>query len=311
MPFPLILILIPTVLLLLFLAVLLYCFFRIFFSFRKRKEGADSIPKGKIYDPFRDQIITWIESSRRLPRREVSIRSHDGLTLYGYYYEYQKGAPIEILIHGYRGSGERDMSGGIARCFSLGHSALVIDHRASGKSEGHVITFGAKESMDCLRWVDFVVESIDPDAKIILTGISMGAATVMVMASKPLPKNVVGVLADCGYTSTREIIEKVMRDLRLPEKIFYPLARLSAILFGGFDPNKDSPIESMKHTSLPIIFIHGDADDFVPCSMSERNYAACTSEKKRLVIIPHASHALCFPTDQDTYIQALREFFDE
>ena len=299
------------VLLFLFAAGLLYCFLRIFYSFRKKEEPADSIPKGKIYDTHREQILTWIKDSRTLPRREVSIRSHDGLLLRGYYYEYKKGAPIEILIHGYRGSGERDMSGGIFRCFSLGHSALVIDHRASGRSEGHVITFGDKEALDCLRWVDFTVNEIDPDARIILTGISMGAATVMNMASMPLPKNVVGILADCGYTSTREIIEKVMRDLHLPDKLLYPFARLSARIFGGFDPNNGSPIESMKRCQLPIIFIHGDEDDFVPCSMSVRNHEACASEKKRLVIIPHASHALCYPTDKETYVRALREFFEE
>ena len=120
--------------------------------------------------------------------------------------------------------------------------------------------------------MNFAVQNIDKDAKIIITGISMGAATVMMAASKPLPANVVGVLADCGYTSTKDIIKKVIRDMKLPADLLYPFARLGAMLFGGFDPDADSPIASMKRCRLPVIFFHGDADDYVPCSMSEENY---------------------------------------
>ena len=245
-----------------------------------------------------------------MPHRDLEVRSFDGLTLRGKYYEFAKVAPIEILFHGYKGNAERDLSGGIFRCFALGRNALLVDHRASGKSEGHVITFGAKEVRDCLLWVDLVIREIDPQAKIILTGVSMGAATVMMAASRPLPENVVGVLADCGYTSTREIVMKVMTDMGLPARLLYPFARLGAILFGRFDPDRDSPLRSMERCRLPVIFIHGDGDDFVPAAMSERNYAACASARKRLVLTPGAAHGLCFPTDEEGYIEALREFFE-
>lgn len=244
-----------------------------------------------------------------MDRRDVQITSFDGLTLHGKYYEYKKGAPTEILFHGYRGSAERDLCGGVHRCFEIGHNALIVDQRAAGKSGGHVITFGAKECYDCLAWVDFVIQHIDKDARIILTGISMGAATVMMAASMDLPKNVIGVLADCGYTSTKAIIQKVIRDMKLPAKLLYPLVRLGARLFGGFDPDAFSPLESMKKCKLPVIFFHGDTDDFVPCYMSEENYAACAAEQKRLVIIHGAGHGLCFPVNQETYFKELRVFF--
>ena len=172
-----------------------------------------------------------------------------------------------------------------------------------------MITFGVLESRDCLKWIDFVLQSIDPDAKIILTGISMGAATVMIAASMELPPNVIGILADCGYTSTQAIVKKVMRDLHLPPSLLYPPARLAARLLGGFDPDSASPIESMKRCRLPVIFFHGDTDDFVPCSMSEENYAACASEHKRLVIVPNAGHGLCFPVDMQGYLAELDAFF--
>ena len=137
----------------------------------------------------------------------------------------------------------------------------------------------------------------------------MGAATVLTAATLPLPQNVVGVLADCGYTSTREIVKKVMRDMKLPAGLLYPFARLGAILFGHFDPDALSPIESMKKCRLPVIFFHGDTDDFVPCSMSEENYAACTSAHKRLVVVPGAGHGLCFPLEMKSYLAEAGDFF--
>ena len=289
----------------------LVIFLRIFyFPYKKRDLSEFPTPDGEIYDPYKPQMIEWIKEIRAMDHRSVEITSDDGLTLRGKYFEYEKGAPIEILFHGYQGSAERDLSGGVHRCHVLGHSALVVDHRASGRSEGWVITFGAKESLDCLRWVDFVLREIDPEAKIILTGISMGAATVMIASSMKLPPNVIGVLADCGYTSTKDIIKKVIRDMRLPADLLYPFAWLGARIFGRFTPDSPSPIESMKKCTLPVIFFHGDTDDFVPHTMSEENFKACASEKKRLVITKGAGHGLCFPSDMDEYFTAMREFFD-
>ena len=287
------------------------CFLKIFYSSRKkpRVEEEYPTPEGEIYDPYRDQMIQWMKDVRAMPHTDVSVTSFDGLTLRGKYFEYKKGAPIEILFHGYKGTAERDMCGGVYRCFEIGHSALIVDHRASGTSEGKVIAFGVLESRDCLEWVKLVTSEIDKDAKIILTGISMGAATVMTAASFELPPNVIGILADCGYTSTKDIIKKVMRDMKLPADLMYPFARLGAILFGKFDPEAVSPIKSMKKCSLPVIFFHGDTDDYVPCYMSEENYAACTSEHKRLVITKGAGHGLCFPVDMDTYFAELNDFF--
>lgn len=285
------------------------CFVKIFLSRRKPESSEFPIPDGDEYVPYHSQMVEWIKEARSKEHRDVSVVSYDGLTLRGKYYECKKGAPIEILFHGYKGTGERDLSGGVFRCAALEHNALVIDHRASGHSDGRVITFGAKESRDVLTWVDFVINNIDAEAKIIITGISMGAATVMTAATMELPENVVGVLADCGYTSTKDIVKKVMSDMKLPANLLYPFARLGAMIFGGFDPDASSPIESMKKCRLPVIFFHGDADYFVPCYMSEENYNACAAEHKRLVIIPGAAHGLAFPVDREKYLAELEDFF--
>ena len=100
-----------------------------------------------------------------------------------------------------------------------------------------------------------------------------------------------------------------MRDRKLPSNMLYPFARLGAIIFGGFDPDKLSPIKSMKECKLPIIFFHGDVDEYVPCYMSEENYNACVSERKRLVVTKGAGHGLCFVVDTEGYFRELDEFF--
>ena len=289
------------------------CFYRVFYSPKRKLPGPDEydIPDGEIYEAFREDMINWTKMIRSMPHEDLEIKSYDGLTLRGKYYEHHKGAIIEILFHGYGGYSERDLSGGVERCFALGRSAILVDQRGAGHSDGHVVTFGVNERRDCVAWAKFVAEKFGPDTKIVITGVSMGAATVMTVASMELPPNVVGVLADCGYTSTKEIVKKVIRDMKLPANLLYPFARLSARVFGGFDPEESSAIESMKKCKLPIIFFHGDADTFVPCEMSIENHAACTSEKKRLVITEGAGHGLCYPKAPEEYVSEMRSFFGE
>lgn len=287
----------------------LVCFLIAFYVFRQNKEEERyQIPPGDIYAPFKEQMVNWMKELDRMPFEEVSIRSRDGLMLYGKYYEYKPGAPIELMFHGYRGNARRDLCGGVQRCFALGRSALIVDQRTSGKSQGHVITFGIRECEDCLLWTDFMCRKFGPDVKIILTGISMGASTVLLAAGRTLPENVTGVLADCGYTGAKQIICKVIRQIGLPSWLLYPFVRLGAMVYGGFDPEKDAPVEALRRSQVPVIFFHGEKDDFVPCEMSRENYSACAS-RKMLVTVPEAGHGLSFPVDPETYLQALRDFF--
>jgi len=286
------------------------CFYRIFLSHRPKTVPEYPIPEGRIYEVYREQMIAWIKQIRALPHRDVEIRSFDGLTLRGRFYECTPGAPIELMLHGYRGDSERDLSGGVVRAFKLGHSVLLVDHRGSGRSEGKIITFGVNERRDCAAWVDFILREIDPNAKIMLTGVSMGAATVMIASADEYPENVVGVLADCGYTSARAIIKKVIRDMKLPPNILYPFARLGGRIFGRFDIDETSPIEAMKSCRLPVIFFHGDDDDFVPHYMSVENYDACVSENKKMVTIEGAGHGLAYVANPEKYLKELKDFCD-
>lgn len=306
------LILILLALLLMVLGIAYACFRMAFLAKKEPPASPDDypLPPGEIYEPYRDQMIQWMKEVRAMERQDFSITAFDSLTLWGSYYEYSPGAPMEIMFHGYRGSAERDLCGGVQRAFALGRNVLLVDQRTSCRSGGRVITFGVREHRDCLAWVDFCVEHFGPDVKIILTGISMGAATVLLAAGEPLPKNVVGVLADCGYTSAREMIEKTIGEMHLPVKAAYPFVKLGARIFGGFDLEAAVPLEAAKRITVPTIFFHGEADGFVPCDMSRRNYEACSAPKS-LVTVPGADHGLSYPADQAGYLQAVAEFFSK
>ena len=148
------------------------------------------------------------------------------------------------------------------------------------------------------------------DVTVILCGISMGAATVLNAAGNPLPKNVIGVLADCGYSSPADIIKTVIRQMKLPAELAYPFVKLGAKLYAKFDLEALKPIECVKSCKVPVIFYHGEDDDYVPCEMSKLNYDACVTRKK-LVTIPGAGHGLSYVVDPELYLSTLDAFFPQ
>ncbi len=304
-----------SVLLFLCAAVLIiaYLCFRMAFYVPKNRPSSDDVldlPHGEIYEPYREYMERCAANVHAMPHEDLWITSFDGLQLYGRLFECETpDTPIELMLHGYRGSAERDLSGGVERCFKLQHSVLLVDHRGCGKSEGNVITFGIREYRDCLSWLQLLQEKF-PHRKVILTGVSMGAATVLMAAGTDLPENVIGVLADCGYTSPKDIIKVVIRQMKLPPALSYPFVKLGARLYGHFDLEETSPTEALKNCKVPVIFFHGEADAFVPCEMSRINFETCVS-KKMLVTVPGAGHGLSYPVAPKAYLQAMREFFNE
>ena len=275
---------------------------------KPRPEGFIDLPPGKVYEPFYGQMTDWVLKARALCPKHFQITSFDGLQLHASYYEYAPGAPMEIMFHGYRGNAERDLPGGVQRSFACGRSALVVDQRCAGRSGGKTITFGIKERRDCLSWVDFTRKEFGPDVKIILTGISMGAATVLMAAGEELPENVMGILADCGYSTPKAIIQKVIKDRNLPVRLCWPFVKWGAKLFGGFDPEETSPLDAMKRCQKPVIFFHGEEDSFVPGYMSREVFDACPT-RKAIFTVPGADHGLSYPVDMEGYLTALRDFF--
>ena len=195
-------------LLLLCLAIAYGAFRFAYYSPHKGQNDPYMSPSGKPYTPKDQPMYDLIRSMESIPFETVWIRSRDGLRLHGRYYHVKDGAPLQIQMHGYRGHAYRDFCGGNKLAREAGLNTLVVDQRAHGESEGHVISFGINERWDCLAWAAYAAERW-PGIPISLAGVSMGAATVLMASDLPLPEEVKGIIADCGYSSPRAIIKKV------------------------------------------------------------------------------------------------------
>ena len=275
----------------------------------KRKKKSLSASKGLVdLDPYQQMMQegeAWLNAQAM---ETVQIESHDGLKLSGHFLNIGSRKTI-ILFHGYRSRAFRDFSCVGDYYKGLGFNLLFVDQRAHGGSEGQFITFGVKERLDCVRWAEYVDRRIG--GEIILDGLSMGATTVLMAAGEKLPESVKGIIADCGFTSPKEIMLKVMEeDLRIRCRPLFRLVALMVKLRARFDVGEYSTIEAMKKSRLPILFIHGTDDKFVPCEMTKTAYEACTSEKS-LVLIEGAGHGTSYLKEPETCKAALNDFLEK
>lgn len=289
------------------LLLALYTFMICFYAPKKRCEDPYSLIKGKQYEEVKEHIVACTGIMERTQCQRVNIRSHDGLKLSGRYYHTADGAPLLLMMHGYRSMALRDDAGGFMLGKKLGFNVLAVDQRGHGKSEGRVITFGIKERLDCLRWINHAIDRFGSQTKIVLSGLSMGAATVLMTSDLELPENVVGIMADCPYSSPAGIIKKVCRDRHIPDKLAYPFIRLGAQIYGGFDLESDCATESVKHANIPIMLVHGTDDRFVPYPMSKKIFEAC-KDNARLHLFENAGHGLCYMVDPVRYETVTVEF---
>lgn len=295
---------------LLILAGSYYAYRTAFFNPRPKYDDPFRLPKDAQYQKDRDTMLALIHEVHNLPFEEITINSFDGLKLYGRYYHTADNAPLQIQMHGYHGTSFRDFCGGHKIARETGHNILLIDQRAHGNSEGKTITFGIKERHDCLSWIQYANKRFGTKTPIILCGVSMGAATVLMASELDLPENVAGIIADCPYSSPKEILCKVCKDKHFPVPIVYLLLRLGALIYGHFNVTECSAIDAVKNTKIPILLIHGEADFFVPTQMSHSIHGSCSSDKM-LVTVPEAGHALSYIVDNKLYTTASKEFIQK
>ena len=281
--------------------------------FAKRKNGKID-PKSPIKIKGFEEALAktgpLIDEITATPCEDVYIKAHDGVTLYGRYYHVAEGAPVEIQLHGYRGHALRDFCGGARDARARGHNLILVDQRAHGKSGGGSLSFGIKERYDTLDWVEYTVSRFGEDVDIILIGMSMGAATVLMASELPLPKNVKAIMADCPYSSPREIIHKVVGEMKLPAGLLMPFIRLGGMIYGGFDIDSSTAKEAVKHSKIPTLIIHGEGDSFVPCRMSREIFEGCSMENKMLLTIPNAEHGISYLVDKETYLGTVVSFME-
>ena len=278
---------------------------------KEKKEKKSGVPGLEAYsDELKAQIAAEKEWFGAQPKRDVTIVSHDGLTLRAYLLERQEAKGVVLLMHGYRSTGFRDFALAIRFYHERGYHVLLPDQRACGRSEGKYITFGVKERFDCLGWIR-KAEELFPGLPIWLVGISMGAATVLMASGLELGERVRGVIADCGYTSPWEEVNYVAkRFFRIgPFPLVYG-ANLWSRALAGVDLREYTTLKALETNRLPVLFVHGDADELVPCRMTASNYAACTA-KKELLITRGAGHGFSYVRDREEYERLVEKFLEE
>lgn len=284
-----------------------YAYKRAFYVPKVHPADPDTPIPGEQYEAVAHLMKRATQAIMKHRFEPVRIQAFDGITLYGRLYLQDENAPIQIIFHGYRSCAFRDCCGGHTLAWKMGFNTLLVDQRASGESEGRAITFGVKERFDCLSWIRYINSRFGAKNPVILSGLSMGAATVLSAAELELPENVVCIIADSPFDSPEGIIRKVCRDEKLPDSLAFPFVRLGAKIYGGFDICESSALKAVQTARIPVMIIHGEDDRFVPCRMSRKLAEVCASSCT-LFTVPGAGHGLAYMIDPKGYEEAIYRF---
>ena len=245
------------------------------------------------------------------PMDSLTVMSEDQLNLHGNYLHCEKPERIVLCVHGFRGDPSHDVAG-VARYLHQHHCDLLfINQRASGQSEGNYITFGAKEKNDIKTWCRYLEAHNPKKLPVYLYGVSMGCTTILCASTLGITPLVHGLIADCGYSSIRSILEAQARgSFHLPP---YPVLSLIELLcrwIAKFRFSDGDAQEAMKQNRIPVLFIHGNDDHFVRTENTLRNYEACAAEKE-LLLVDGATHANSYNVNEQLYQAYLNRFFQK
>lgn len=255
-----------------------------------------------------DSDVTWLLNDSNYT--DEYITSSDKLKLHSYKVTNQNNSNKWVIaVHGYTSEGI-NMSTYAKHYYDNGYNVLIPDLRAHGLSEGNYIGMGWDDRLDIISWINYILNE-NPNAEIILHGVSMGAATVLMTSGEEIPSNVKAIVADCGYTSVWDEFAYQLDDLfSLPEFPILNVSSMVAKIRAGYFLGEASSLEQVKNSKTPILYIHGDKDDFVPYYMMEELYNATSSEKEMLTI-KGAEHAKASEVDPETYWNTVNNFINK
>lgn len=263
---------------------------------------------GTDWDKYIPHIRECKEKLAQCPHEDMYIMSADGLKLHGTYFPCEGSKKVVICFHGYTSEGMNDYSTLAIFYMKNGYNLLLVDERAHGQSEGTYIGFGCLDRHDAKLWIEEMVKKLGEDCKILLHGDSMGGATVLMTTGLELPPQVKAAISDCAFTSAWEVFASVLKNTyHLPTFPLLQIANGMVKKRAGYELDECNAKNEVAKAKIPILFIHGEADTFVPCSMVHELHDACKSEKK-LVIIEGAGHVESCYRDADLYEESIESF---
>ncbi|MGN0479702.1 MAG: alpha/beta hydrolase [Hominenteromicrobium sp.] len=261
-------------------------------------------PQEASSDPQARAVDAWFD--RRAVR--VTHRNRSNMRLTAWFVPNPGSRRYAVICHGHRNCG-RNMRHRGKPFFDMGFNVLMPDARAHGGSDGKMIGMGWPERRDIVEWIYEILKR-DPEAQILLYGESMGAATVMMTAGEVLPEQVKLAIEDCGYTSVWDQMKSAIPHLyNIPPYPILPVASGLCRLRAGYTFREASAIKQVRRCKIPMLFIHGEKDDFVPYPMVHRLYEAAACEKQ-LLTVPEAGHCLSAETDPELYWGTIRSFVE-
>ena len=256
------------------------------------------------YKPFMDMVISNMDKMMSIPYEEVSIKSFDGLNLYGKYYKNGNSTKTCIFFHGYHADPYNNLNTPGLILLEKGYNILAITERSHGKSEGKYITFGVKESKDAKAWFKFLNDNYKPD-EILAWGVSMGAGILGMVADK-LPLNVKALVLDCGFSGSYEMVKFSCKSKNKITLLFMPGIKVFTRIIGKFKLSHNEAKEALSKTKIPCFFIHGNKDILVPIEMGKKNYEVVNSYK--YFFETNVGHAISIYPYKDEIIKRLDEF---
>lgn len=268
------------------------------------KEGLKKSRRKKRKSKRQIEDYSWWDKQKP---EEVSIEN-DGLKLYGHFID-KNSCNIALLVHGY-GSYWKEMSDYAQFLTKRGFSVLAIECRGHGKSEGDMVGMGWLDRKDICKWIEFLLER-KRDAKILLFGVSMGASAVCMTLGEKLPSNVVCAIEDCGFDNVYKQFSYVYHKATLLPptflmKIFNSYCKRSK----NFDMKEGDAIKQLKKSNLPVLFIHGGKDNFVPTEMVFSLAETVPETRKEVYLCEDATHAKSYQTDLITYERKVDHFLN-
>lgn len=280
-----------------------YSFYqKIFIHFNKKKR--------KLVDHESDFYKASYDWFVKIPKEDVYIKSYDNLKLHGYFIPSldKNSDNLAIVIHGYQ-SQATDMII-IAKLYSdLGFKVLMIDLRGHGQSEGKFTSMGYYEKYDLKKWINFANRNYGATTKILLHGVSMGAAMSMMVSTMNIKNNLKYLVLDSGFTYfSRSLICSLKQKVL---SIFIPGVSFWTFILHRFTLKGISPLKAMKKSEVPFLIIQGDKDKPVPLKMAEEIYIQAKTENKRLLVIEGATHAKAFEKDKDLVVNTIIECITE
>lgn len=238
----------------------------------------------------------------------IDMQSDRGYMLKGYLLSAKEESNVFVLFaHGYRADHNGDPINFEKYYYDKGYNFMSVDHTAAGESGGDFVGFDYFESQDMLKWIDYIVSRFGEDIKIILHGVSMGGATVCKMADQ-VPKQVRLIVSDCAYTSALDQFDETARSTGIPRtKELLSVFNFMNKHLAGFDLEHTNVRPHVISARVPMLFVHGGSDDFVPTKMGYELYGLCQAEKD-LLIVDGAEHAQSIMIGYDEYTAKLDEF---